>query len=81
MFYSPEEFEKEVLKHGSEYKGSRTCMNPKAIEKFILENNLDALRLVQDFDKIWNPLDLVTGIVGYPNNYYAVAIIANYRKK
>lgn len=78
--WSTKKFEKEILKHATEYMALRTCMNPKAIKKFILENNLDTQRLVEDFDKKWHRHDLVTAIVGYPNNYYAVAIIANYQK-
>ncbi len=78
--WSPKVFERKVRKAAVEYMALRTSMKPNAINDFIVKNNLDAQRLVEDFDNKWHRHDLVTAIVGYPNNYYAVAIIANYQK-
>jgi hypothetical protein len=79
--WSPETFERKVRKVAVEYMALRTSMKPAAINDFIVKNNLDAQRLVEDFDNKWYRHDLVTAIVGDSNNYYAVAIIADYRKK
>jgi hypothetical protein len=37
--------------------------------------------MVEDFDKKWHRHDLVTAIIGNPNNRYALKIIGNYQKQ
>lgn len=78
--WSPKTFEKKVCKEAVDYMALHTCMKPKIINDFIVKNNLNAQKIVEDFDIKWHRHDLVTAIIGKPNNHYALSIINKYKK-
>ena len=44
------------------------------INNFIINKNLNAQKIAEDFDKKWHRHDLVTAIIGKPNNRYRLKI-------
>ncbi len=72
--WSPKTFQRKVCKAAVDYMALHTCMKPKIINNFIINKNLNAQKIAEDFDKKWHRHDLVTAIIGKPNNRYRLKI-------